>query len=396
MRISFIASEYNPFHNGHKYHIDRTKEAGADAVVCVMSGNFVQRGEAAVAHKHHRAEAAILGGADLVLELPLKYAVSTASFFAKGFIDTVCASGLSGTVSFGAATDIDKLKEVKDIIFSEDCENYCSQKLKSGISFPVAKTQYLCEKLNYSQDDILNDSNNILALEYLNAIDNCPNNFDVLGVKRFGVKHDADYYVDEFASASYIRELIYSGNFSEVIKFMPANLHKFYSELYKNYCFPSDKEKFETMAISRLISLDADYIKELNNVTGGIENRITEAIREYNKLEDIYSHVKSKHFTHSRVRQILLNAVLGIKKSDLESGLSYIRVLAFNNRGREVLNLMKHTSTVPVITNLSQIRSYDRNVELDYTAGKLYNLCLPQANILNPEYRIAPRFVDNL
>ncbi len=394
MQIAFVASEYNPFHNGHKYHISKTKEAGADAVVCVMSGNFVQRGEPAVAEKHFRAEAAILGGADLVIELPLKYAVSTASYFAKGFIDTVNATGINGAVSFGSSVDIDVLQNIKNVIFSEECENFCKQQSKIGKSYPSAKSHFFKEKCQNLQSDILNDSNNILALEYLNAIDKTLKNFEIMSVKRLGAAHDSQITTGEFASAGYIRRLIYEGKYELAKEFIPEKIFSYYSDLSVKNCFPINKNKFNTVAVSRLISLDINDIKEINNVTGGLENRIINAVKNSDELDTIYNLIKSKRFTHSKIRQIILNAVLGIKKSDLESGLSYIRVLAFNNKGREILYKMKSSATVPVISNLSQADSSNRDAILDYTAGRIFNLCLPEVYTSNPEYRIAPVYVD--
>lgn len=401
MYTAFIASEYNPFHNGHKYLIDKTKAAGFDSVVAVMSGNFVQRGEPAVADKFFRAEAAVLGGADLVIELPLKYAVSTASYFAKGFVDTVNATGMSGAISFGASAETDELLKIKEIIFSEKCLDYTEKKIADGLSNPVAKFQFLKE--NYPDTDcrLLNDANNILALEYINAIDKSESSLKLFSVKRIGASHDSDVTTGEYSSAGYIRrKLSEASSFDAVRMFMPNDVFDLYKEGYNDGSLPVDMKAFDVASFSRLISFDAEYFRNINNVTGGIENRIEEAIKKSNDLSVLYDNIKSRHYTHSRIRQIILSAVLGIKKSDLDRGVSYIRVLAFNDKGREILHQMKKSASIPVISNLSKVNetnseSIITDAKLDYNAGKLYNLLLSSQRFLNPEYDNHPVYVKN-
>ncbi len=398
MTTAFIASEYNPFHNGHKYHIEKTREAGADTIISIMSGNFVQRGEPAIAEKHIRAKAAILGGADLVVELPTKYATSTATYFAKGFIDTVNAMGIEGIISFGASNSINELLKIKEVLFSEECENFANLKIKDGFSYPKAKAEYV--RLNYPDIpyDILEDANNILALEYLNALDKTKISHNAVAITRKGVKHDSEITSESYASASHIRNTIYKAGLQDSIDFIPEKIFDIYNDMHISGLFPCDKDKFELIALTKLISVTSDELTKINNVNGGLENRILEAIRTKNSLEDIYNFVKSKHFTHSRVRQIILHSILGIKKDDLDMGVSYIRVLAFNNKGREMLQIIKNAAEIPVITNLSQLKDegteYSRDAEIDYVSGKIFNLCTTNMIYTNPEYQIPPVYVD--
>lgn len=398
MRVAFIACEYNPFHNGHKYHIEKTKEAGVDAVVCIMSGNFVQRGDIAVAEKHLRAKAALLSGADLVIELPLKYAVSTASYFAKGFVEAAKATGLQGSISFGSGSDVSELKQIKDILFSENCQSYANQKISAGVSFPLAKTQYIKE--NYPDIDInaLSDSNNILAFEYLNAADTIFPEAGILAIQRKGTEHDSLNTDGIFASASYIRGQINNGAAIDSVKeFLPDTVFDLYKDALNNKFFPTDRNKFNSIAMSRIVDLEADFIRKINNVNGGMENRIIDAIKKSDSIDSVYEIVKSKHYTHSRIRQIILHMVLGIKKTDLDSGISYLRVLGFNNKGREVLLRINSKTSLPVVTNLSQLDKNNeiikRDSDLDYLAGRLLNFCLPEIHISNPEYEIPPIYI---
>ncbi len=399
MRTAFIASEYNPFHNGHKYHIEKTKEYGAEAVICVMSGNFVQRGEIAIAEKHLRAKAALMCGADLVIELPLKYAVSTASYFAKGFIDTVKATGLGGVISFGASCSIDELKAVKDLIYSDECIRFTNDKISEGLSFPAAKALFLKENFPQINIDLLNDANNILSLEYMNAADASLTEAEYFAIERFGASHDSDITSGGFSSAGFIRRCLAdtSDGIKQIKDFVPRKVFEFYDELFREGLFLSDNRLFNKICFAKLIDFDAEYFKEINNVTGGIENRIVESVKNSDDLNTLYDSIKSKHLTHSRVRQIILSSVLGIKKSDLETGVSYIRVLGFNNTGRKLLHNIKESSTLPVISNLSQadksIPAICRDAYLDYKAAKLFNLCQTNARFNNPEYQIPPVYL---
>ncbi len=402
MRVAFIASEYNPIHNGHKYHIKKTKELGADAVVCVMSGNFVQRGDIAFAEKHLRAKTALMCGADLVLELPLKYAVSTASYFAEGFIKTVAASGLDGFVSCGATSVKSDLEVLCDYCFSDEAESFTRDQLTKGINYPRAKSIYLQNKLGFEFAEIFSEPNNILAIEYINAIRKFAPYISFNTVSRIGVAHDSETTCDMFTSASNLRKIIYSASdFNtlphQICKFVPEDV----LELLKNEIItgniPSSPEMFSIISMSRLISADTSSLAEINNVNGGVDNRILKNIRTCGSLNEIADKTKSKIHTHSRIRQILLNAVLGIKKEDLLCGPSYIRVLGFNDCGRKILHKARDCASLPIVSNLSELNtsSYTtaRDAELDYTAGKLFSLCLNKDVNGNPEYDIPPVYL---
>lgn len=399
LRIGFIASEYNPFHNGHKYHIEKTKQLGADAVVCVMSGNFVQRGDIAVAEKHVRAKTALMSGADLVVELPLKYAVSTASYFAEGFVKTAAATGLEGFISCGATADKSSLETICDYCFSEDAELFAAEKIAEGINYPRAKAIYLKNTLGAEYSEMFAEPNNILALEYINAKRKFAPDFDFYTVSRIGAAHDSEKTSGSFSSASNLRGLIYSAEninyLSEQIReFTPEKVADLLVEEFAEGRFVSSVQKFNAVSMSRLLCIDSDFLNRINNVNGGLDNRILKNIRICSSISEIADKTKSKIHTHSRIRQILLNAVLGITRDDLLADPSYIRVLGFNDNGRKVLNLMRNTAKLPVISNLSEAdtsnSAVSRDVNNDYIAGKLFSLCAEKPIHGNPEYDIPP------
>ena len=407
MSNAFIASEYNPFHNGHLHHIEETRKNGADNIICIMSGNFVQRGSVAVAEKHLRAKTAILSGADLVIELPLKYAVSTASYFAEGFIKTAKATGLDGFISFGARDSLETLNKVKDIIFSEEAEEFCSKCLSEGINYAKAKSLYLQKYSDGSAAAALEDANNVLGLEYMKARDKLFPEAGVFVVNRMRSMHDSDEIDGNITSAGNIRRILYDeisaddaiNRIYEIRRLVPEAVFNELTKAYSEGAFPSSPEKAELVQFSRLVSLTKEDFIKLNNVTGGLENRIAEGLSRCNSVSELCDFVKSKVFTHSRLRQIMLSASLGITKELLDAPLQYIRVLAFNDKGRALLNEMRKTAMVPVISNISQADTENSltsaEVKADVLAGKLFNLSLPCCLDGNPEYDIPPVYIRN-
>lgn len=406
MKVAFIACEYNPFHNGHLYHINKTKESGADAVVCIMSGNFVQRGEIAITEKHIRAKTALLNGADIVIELPLKYAVSDASHFAEGFIRTAAATGLDGFISFGSKDDLQTLLKMQKLCFSDEAMQFVSDMQKQGYSYAAAKSIYMADNFGKNESKILDDANNILALEYINNAIRLINNPQFFSVERKGAAHNSDSVSDNTASAGFIRNEIYrldedGYSISGLYKcesLMPEITFNTLLEAYSAGLFPADKSKAETALFSRILTLNEDEFRAVNNVNQGLENRITEKIRISSSLEEAYSMIKTKRFTHARIRQILLQAALGIKRDDINAGPSYIRILGFNNTGRAILRKMKDTAKLPIIMNLSEIDNNDtlgkRDAQLDFIAGKIFNICCPCPREGNTEYNISPVIIN--
>ncbi len=407
MNTAFIASEYNPFHNGHLHHIAKTREQGIDAVICIMSGNFVQRGTIAVAEKHLRAKTAVLSGADLVIELPLKYAVSTASLFAEGFIRTAKATGIDGAISFGAKASLESLEKVRSIIFSDEAEEFSNTCISKGISYPKAKSLYLNRYSDGELSDVLADANNILALEYLKAKELFFPEAAVISVARKGVMHDSSDADNGITSAGNIRKILYGeiadkdrlNLLYEIKGFIPEPAFSELLSAYSSGTFPSSSDSFDLIQFSRLLSLSNDDFRKINNVTGGLENKIIEGLSRCNNIELLCDFVKSKNFTHSRIRQIMLAACLGITREDLAAPPQYIRVLAFNDKGRALLNRMKKCSSVPVITNISaadcENSSAANDVKADVLAGKLFNLCIPCPRAGNPEYDIPPVYISS-
>lgn len=313
--VTGVVCEFNPFHNGHAHLINEIKKNNDTKVVAFMSGNFVQRGDAAIFDKYSRAKTAVQNGADLVIEIPTVFAVQSAEGFAKASTDLMKASNVVDSIAFGAeCADSEKLKEVADFLKNGQTQKMIAEEMKKGISYAKAVQ-------NIAKTDILATPNNVLAIEYLKNCD-----FSATAVKRIGKGHDTD---DIFYSASAIREELRKNN-EEKLNFA----------MLKN-CENAILYKLRTMSKSDFLLIP--------DVTEGLENKIVKSVAENTNLDDIIMSVKSKRYTHARIRRIILRAFLGITKDDIQN-VPYLKILAFNENGRNILTDIKEKSSLPIIT----------------------------------------------
>ncbi|MBR2742580.1 MAG: nucleotidyltransferase family protein [Clostridia bacterium] len=384
MKIAAIIAEYNPFHNGHAYHIEKTKaQTGADAVVAVMSGSFVQRGEPAAADKFLRARAAVLGGCDLVIELPAAFSLGSAQRFAFGAVSLVRDMGCVSALSFGSECgDLGKLNELNGAMRSEEFSARQKEIADGGVSYPAARALTAREMLSAELADMLSQPNNILALEYINEAGRLCPAISLVTVPRMGAAHDASETYGEFASASVLREERTLG----LSRFVPKRCCELYREAIDQGIFYVNTSDFDELVLSHLIRMSREELARVPDVSEGLENKIYDAVRRSQSLSELYDAVKSKRFTHSRLRRIVMCAYLGIQKSDLEAPPAYIRVLAQNKTGSRVLREMKQTASLPIITKTAHISRYGgaaaAQFELECRATALYAYALK-----NKEYR---------
>lgn len=352
MKILGIVAEYNPFHNGHLYHLQKSLEyTNADATIAVMSGNFIQRGEPALLDKFTRADMAVKNGIDLVVELPLYYSVATAEHFAYGAIKILNECGIN-YLSFGAETsNLNKLKSIATLLNNEP-ENYSSElkkQLETGISYPEARSNAVSNILGIS-NNILNKSNNILAIEYLKSINNLNPNIEPILIDRV----DSNYYDTDsntnILSATGIREKL--KNNEDINLYVP-------DKTLESIGSPVFLENFEDNILYSLRKMDLESIKELPDVTEGLENRILYSLTTSNSLTELINNIKTKRYPLTRIKRILLSALLDMSKTNLTTfnkcgGPQYIRVLSFNEKGRELLSKISTTSSLPVVTSVNK------------------------------------------
>ncbi len=379
MKIVGLIAEYNPFHNGHQYHIAKAKEiTGADAVIVVMSGDFVQRGMPAIMPKHLRAEAALNSGASLVLELPVCYATGSAEYFAYGAVSLLDKLGCIDSICFGSECgDIDTLEELAKIIAKEPEEYkiFLNQYLKEGNAFPLARQKALHDYLkNNDIDDVLSEPNNILGIEYLKALYRLNS-----GMKPYTITRVASHYHDnelqeKYSSASSIRKALSSTNFQNIQGQIPtAALDIMEACLHKR--FPIYAKDLSLLLKYKLLGETRTSLQAYADVSEELANRIVNQLNAYKNFDQFCELLKTKEITYSRISRALIHILLCVKKEDY-TDIEYARILGFCKKDVSVLSLIKECASITLISKLSA--SYDLSahahqmLEQDIFAANLY------------------------
>ena len=383
-----IVAEFNPFHNGHKYIVDTLKANGENTVTAVMSESFVQRGECACMSPYERTKAALLNGVDLVLSLPVPYATASAERFALGGVTVLGSMGCIDALGFGSECgDVECLTKCAKAITAEEFSPLLENRLSEGLSFPTARQKALRDMYGDAFADALSSPNDLLGVEYIKAIDK--NKFPIkpIAIKRVGVSHDSNEVSVDFCSASAIRSFLKNGN--EFKEFMPEESFDILNEAVLSGNAPADFTKLENAILYKLRTMSIDDFKKIADVSEGLEYRFFEAVRNSVTLTEILEKVKTKRYTHSRLRRIVLCALLGITEEYTDIPVAYIRVLGFNEKGAEVLKQAKNTATLPIVTKSSDIKYLDENAkkifELECKARDIFSLCLPVPQVCGKE-----------
>ncbi len=377
MKIAATVAEYNPFHLGHKYMLDTVKSLGFDGVVAVMSGNFVQRGDCAICDKRARTKMALLGGADLVIELPLPFATASAERFADGATQIIRAMGCIDAIAFGSECGDTELIEQAARLISGDLSEALRPYLEKGMTFAAAREKAIAE-IDKSAAKILASPNDTLAAEYVSHL--IDSGIKPVAIKRVGAAHDGEAK-DGYASASEVRKEIISGDRELYKSYMPKEAAEILSCEIENRLAPADIKAAEGAILSVLRQMTAEDIALLPDISEGIENRILSAIRSETSLDGIIEKIKTKRYTHARIRRIILSAYLGVKKDMIFSKVPYIRVLGANQIGREILSVMKKTARLPIVTRTKDINTLDKHAinmfSLEGRTTDLYWLLTP-------------------
>lgn len=396
MNICGIVCEYNPFHNGHLYQINEARRAGADAIVCVMSGNFVQRGDFAIMQKHARAKAAAICGADVVIELPLPYAISSAERFAYGAVSILENLGVVTHLSFGAeCNEISDLSELASLLASGELDNKILEEYSKGVSYATARENVI-NRINPTFAKILRTPNNILAIEYLKALLRLNSEIKPIPIKRFAVQHDGNTVSGAFASASYIRECLLSDK--DISGFIPSEVLEIYKEERTCGHAPQSMSSASSAILSALKRLSADDFTKYADVTEGLNNRLYDAVSTSSSLEEAITSAKTKRYAHSRIRRIFLNAFLDIDSSFADSPVPYARVLAFTETGRSILKMAKKTSCIPIITKPASIKFESKEaidlLALERRSDDIYSLFMDTPTNQGSTLKASPIFVS--
>ena len=405
-RVLGIIAEYNPFHNGHMYHLQKAKEqSGAQYCICVMSGNFVQRGNTSIVNKWKKAEMALLNGVDLVIELPTIYSVASAEGFSLGAIKLLNNLKIVDAISFGTETsDFAALNNISSIVNEEPMKykSILNSELKKGLSFPKARENALMLYLNDNKryDNILNTPNNILAIEYLKALKKIKSTIQPIPIKREKVYYNDNVIVDEFASATAIRKLLKNEEFSEIRKVVPKSTYQILKKETELGNVVLDLSRYEKEIIYNLRRMTVSEIAELPDVNEGLEHSLKNAANYSNDITNLINIVKTKRYTVTRIQRILICALLGITKRDVgmaKKAEPYIRVLGFNEKGKELISrINKQNPKATVITSVKKFQDKNNNnknskiykglLDIDIFSTNVYTMACKSESLANLDY----------
>ncbi len=381
-----IIAEYNPFHNGHLYHLNQSKElTNAEISIVAMSGNFVQRGQVAIADKWKRAESAVKCGADLVVEIPVVFACNSAPYFAKAGVEILEALGVD-YISFGSESgNIDELKTISQEmkIHHQEIEEYIKDAVKNGLAYPRAREEAINELISPKAGKLINNPNNILALEYLKNVENSK----VITVKRQGPGYNDLDACDELASATAIRYLMEEKE--DVSALMPPESTSVIGDSPR----PSEAMLFK-MICHKALTTSAEDLDDICAGGEGLGNKLKNCIRKVNSYNELIEELKSKRYTRTRIERFLMQSLLAIKDPDNMN--SYIRVLACNKKGSAYLKSLKKLEIckLPIITNINkELEDYpqiEETVAKDILATDIYNLLTDRDLYKYSEYVAKP------
>lgn len=350
MRSVGITAEYNPFHFGHQYQIEKIREKyGADTpITAVLSGDFVQRGEAAAYDKYTRAEAAVRCGVSLVLELPLPWCIASAEGFARGGVGLLAAAGVVDTISFGSeSADLTSLEKTASALETDEFSALLKAKLADGRAFAPARAEAAHEMLGEAAR-VLDTPNDLLGTEYIRAAKRLGCTFNYYPVQRTGSVHDGA------GSASALRAVLREGgSIAESIPEAARSVLAQADAAGRGYVPP---ESLRMAYLSRLREKTPEDFAAVPDAGEGLHYRLYEASRTGGSIEEMADAAKSKRYAHARLRRMLLCAALGVRAGDADGVPPYIRALAFDERGAALLREMKTAASLPVIVKSSRIK----------------------------------------
>jgi len=388
-----IVAEYNPFHNGHLYHLKKSKEiTGSKSAVAIMSGNFTQRGEPAIVDKWKRAELAVRNGVDLVIELPFLYACNSAEFFAEGAVKLLTSLGIINYISFGAENDdIEKLDSIAAILANESTGFRAGLKVysDSGLSFPAARQKAITDIAGEDIALLLKQPNNILAIEYLKQIRRQGSGLKPILVQRTGAGYEELNPSSGIAGASALRKLLYNGQYEEALRYMPD------CDLGAKFAW---LDHFYTLIIYAVRTKSIPELNEIQSASEGLEYRLKNALDRAHDIQSLIAAVKSKRYTQTRIQRFILQTIFEVTKSTYKhhniADSGYIRVLGMNQKGRKLLTRIKVNSELQIITNLKK-QSIDAGfesklLELDILASDIYNLVEGRNCYMESDFRKTP------
>ena len=373
MSILGIIAEYNPFHNGHAYQIRQAKAFGCEKTVVILSGAFVQRGEPAVCSKRARVEMALRGGADLVLELPVVGALSSAQGFARMAVETLVATGVVTDLCFGSECgDTVRLQRVADALERAEMDEAIKAELAEGVSCPVARQRALARVCEDAA--LLANPNDLLGIEYLLA---AKGRLTPHAILRTGAAHDSRD--ERSAGATACRQMLANGE--SVADFVPD----FVLPLLENRVFLPDMER---AMLAKLRSMDAEDFAVIPDVSEGLEHKIVAAVRQGCSLDELIEAIKSKRYTRSRISRILMRAYLGL--TEPVGAPTYIRVLGFKKSASDLLRRMRERASLPIVQQVAADGKDVAGLKMDLWANDCWGAFAGKVQMAGSDYREFP------
>lgn len=370
--ISGIIAEFNPFHNGHTYLLRKAQEI-SDAVICVMSGNFVQRGDVSIFEKHKRAEFALKNGADLIVGLPIGWSMSSAENFAYGGVSLLKNIGIVDNIVFGSENNnISDLLKIAEIINDKNFSDLIKEIMKSGITYAAAR-QKAIEKYSYDLSNILTMPNNTLAIEYILAAKKLNFSPTFYPIKRVGVEHNSIEANGEYMSGTGLREFIKNKNYSDIKKYIPSNI---YNDVIN--CNYSDINRLDNAMLFKIRSMSKEQLLLVPDVNEGLENRIYQKAKECETINELTQKIKTKRYTLARIRRILACATFGVTNEYLKKEPPYIHILGCTSKGQSLLKNIAEKTTLPLIVTAKDALKLDgfakKTFELEEYTSNLYSM----------------------
>jgi predicted nucleotidyltransferase len=404
MKIVGLVVEYNPFHNGHLYHLNKSKEVtNATHSIAVMSGNFLQRGEPALFDKYTRAQIAVSNGVDLVVELPSLFACQSAEIFSHGAVTLLNSLNCIDSICFGSEEgDIQILYQIASILTNEPIQfkNILKAYLDEGLLFAVARSKALYDYISSNNlldipeeklNTILNSSNNILGIEYIKSLIRLNSNIKPYTITRIKSEYNSEIISSNICSATAIRKVLKDYcELSDISNVVPYHtLYAIENSIKKEFNPMFDEYYFDI--IKQIIVRDINNLNSYFDVNEGIENKIYKSVFTSNSLDSLQQDIKSKRYTLTRVKRILNNILLGITKEDMNkvksiSYIPYVRVLAFNDKGREIIKQIKLNSDICIVNKFANIDFnsddlFKTLINYDIKASNIYNLIYYKNNV---------------
>lgn len=400
MKITGLITEYNPFHYGHLYHYNKSKKiTNSDTAICIMNGNFTQRGLPAITDKWSRAKMALESGIDIIIELPVVYGIRSANFFAKGAVKLLAFTNLVDEFVFGSESGkIESLIKIAKFLNknNEAFENEIKNLIHNGYSYPAAREKAL--KKFFDKKEIISEiksPNNILGIEYIRAV--LENNLELkpLTIKRTSNNYHSTKISGEFASGSALRKLIKNNEIENLKNLVPENSFRILKNELNNNKIPVSKNNLTYPLLAKLRTSSPEKLKNYAEINNGLENRFFKASLESGTYNELINNINTKSITQNRIQRNLLHILFGLTEKEFykidQSGPAYLRVLAFNKKGENILAKLKKKSNLPLITKISNhlnevdLKSSNpvkKQLSYEILADDIYSLLYK-----NPEFR---------